>query len=544
MDTPGEKKEYRKYTVIGYFLMGVFAMILGLTYSIDMEHTAWRLAKINQMSIHMDIIPACCIMISPTIIFVHIFFKIRKALYGFDWNLCNQSREIYSRVKLKANTDEEPDLTAIEQYLCLQGKSTKDIPGAEQLLQWMKSDIRNRCSVFTYVYFGIVLAILTFLIFLSRMGDPYFIRLFKLATCYFLCYAAAFGLCGIVVYCRYFETFSRMSFNVFFPAFLTIGVNMYTGLAFSRILILDEPYDYIPFLFFFAFFTLTSILELLANRPNRSHFYQKSTFLFSCTGIVAMVVCLGILLLFPVCKKPIHNLAFSVIIALFFSIFEGWDSINKMKLGNEDPIFTKNIRYLNIMQLACPLIVFLCCVFVKSQIFNRAFIWFYFFHSFASTSIWIYGNCQPKYTNTNWRDMKLLFGGTAIVLILISKFIPDSPGSRNTENFPALITIILSIPELLFLLKSKTNILMPITFNNYQLYSQGNQKGVFCCLFSAAFLAYCILLYLLDILIPQLPFWIINPSEYEILCLALLTIGAIFYIIMAFFLRQKNWGKS
>lgn len=532
-----QKKEYRKYTVIGYFLMGIFAMILGLAYSLDMEQTTWPIVEINQVSIYMDILPACCVMMVPTISFIHVFFKIRKALYGFDWNRCNESRDIYQCVKNQINTDEEPTLTIIEQYLKKEGKL--DTPEAKQLLRWMKSDVRHACFVFSFIYFGVTLAIIIVLVFFIRTGDPYFTRLLKLVVCYSLCYGVAFYLCSMVASHRYFETFSRMSFNVFFPAFLTIGLNMYTGLALARILKEDRLYDYIPFGLFLIFFLLTTVFELHESKKARPNSRKISSFLFTGISFLTGVGCVAILKLFAECIKPMHNLAFSVIIALFFSIFEGWDSVSKMELDNKDPIFTKNIHYLNIMQLVCPCIVFFCCVFVDSQIFNTSFIWAYFFHSLISSFVWIYGNCQPKYTNTKWGNRKLLAGGAAIVLILLSKFYPGNAVKGNSEGISNMLTLVVFVFEFFITYRSKIKIFTPITFNDYSVYYMDNQRGVLCFLFAAAFLAYYILLLLADVLLPQLPIVAVHANSYETLCFGLFFLSSIIYLLEVFYFRHK-----
>lgn len=296
-----------------------------------------------------------------------------------------------------------------------------------------REDIKSR-AMFQNVIITILVAVLICFLFVE---DVRYMMLFIFMTIIFII-CTFFYIKALER--KYEATFKRMSYNIFYPSVLTIGLNVYLGMTvmqFNAVPIVSSEWylligNLIPLFFFIGFFSITAFFELQLYKLSPEKLSNKSIekrsrdrfCLISCTLLfLAVILCFVSFYMqsntfFKVLRRALLNLIASLLVSLFFSIFEGWDAIQA--LDNE--MRNRNIRTINIFMLFYPILLYVLCVMFPAKIFNQFFIIVFGIHTIVCVVIWIFGNSKDskEYTQTKWARWKMLLGLVAIALMMIS----------------------------------------------------------------------------------------------------------------------------
>ncbi|MEY8521410.1 hypothetical protein AALA90_00080 [Lachnospiraceae bacterium 38-10] len=311
-----------------------------------------------------------------------------------------------------------------------------------------REDIKSR-AIFQNIIITILVAVLICFLFVE---DVRYMTLFIFMTIIFIIctffYIKALDR-------RYEPTFKRMSYNIFYPSILTIGLNVYLGMTvmqFNTVAIARSKMylligNLIPLFFFIGFFGITAFFELQLYKLSSEELSNKSIekrsrdrfCLISCTLLFLAVILLLVVSLdvqsntfIKVLHRALLNLIASLLVSLFFSIFEGWDAIQA--LDNETR--NRNIRTINIFMLFYPVLLYALCVVIPAKIFNQFFIIAFWFHTVFCVVIWILGNSKDskEYTQTKWARWKMVLGLAAIALMMMSITVSANNKQTIFEN--------------------------------------------------------------------------------------------------------------
>ena len=310
-----------------------------------------------------------------------------------------------------------------------------------------REDIKSRV-MFQNIIITILVAVLICFLFVE---DGRYVMLFIFMTIIFiictLFYIKALDR-------KYETTFKRMSYNIFYPSVLTIGLNVYLGMTvmqFNAVSIVRSEWhlligNLIPLFFFIGFFGITAFLEFqlyklspekLSNKSIEKRSRDRFCLISGTLLFLVIILCVVSFYVqsntfFEVLHRALLNLIASLLVSIVFSIFEGWDAIQA--LDNETR--NRNIRTINIFMLFYPVLLYALCVVIPAKIFNQFFIIAFWFHTVVCVAIWILGNSKDskEYTQTKWARWKMVLGLAAIALMMMSITVSTNNKQTIFEN--------------------------------------------------------------------------------------------------------------
>lgn len=444
------KVKYKKFTMVGYFGLGLIVLFAGFIYSaLDSDTLQYNGFLMNILFSNLRLMLASVFC---SAFFYWIFFCIRRGIQSISEKF-NDSKSIENRVfelrkeykKIKERKDDNKSIDENDIDRSLAETDTK-----EALKKWLeiKNDILKKFSL----YFAYVMFCIIFLFDDYQSGKFYFFLtytfLFFVAT---LFYVLLFSNLCIM-------SFFRLSYGVLYPTILSIAVNLYFGLSVNDFCVGEfEKSALWPIVIFAIFFVVTVIFESVSYKEEERG-SAISTYGFVFTSIILLSI--SILFFYMATKHIMIDVntnsfskeLFAIALALYLGIFEGWDALNQMNLSEESDLFAKHYRWWNFLQVCYPLAFFFLMVIVDSKIFTFGLMLFFSVVSVISTVIWKRGGEQNEYCETNWAFLKLSFGLITIFFIFVNKIIFMNANFR-LNMFPDQINAnVLDITFITFLL--------------------------------------------------------------------------------------------
>lgn len=445
------QKRYTIKTILGYFLLGVLSFVAGSLYSNwDAPEKFIILLKDNIFVIAMSLIGSS--------LFYFAFFHIRE----------NIDKIVLLNGRNDDILNEEELLSLGDKYHELMKKKPNHAGISEKDITESGLDDKSQCALKIFLGQSNVKWILVTYFFLFVVFTAFFVQ-FELNAVFFVTYTLLF-LFSTSFYSRLFlslrlETFIRLSYCILYPTVLTIAVNFYFGLSIAQLTNNIFQPAYISVLIFAFFFVFSAICECF------SYIFKNQIKSFS-TGsfvIISLFVLFGSIILFYISshtesdlvflQQSLANLLFSIAIALYLGIYEGWDSLRNMNICKDTPRFMGHYRWWNFLQICYPLAFFFIVAVVDSEIFTFGLIVSFSIVSFMSTIIWKKGGEKSHYSETRWGMWKFIFGLITIAIVYINKLLfmndflglKNSPPELNTDNISVeLVVFLLGIISTLF----------------------------------------------------------------------------------------------
>ncbi len=468
MHNKNSSKRYTKRTMGGYFMLSACSFFVGAIYNFSPQLTE------SFLKFWIPILFAVCI----SFFFYGIFFSIRNSIreiYKSSDATLDKALFIY-RKKYKKLKQEKVNVN--NENITLKDIKDSGLPPAQIVALTTWDEKRKKLLVYGLLH--IVAIAVSLLIFYDKLSYS--------QSFFFFTYSGLFLISSwFYIYLFYtlrFKSFFRLSYAVFYPTVLTIAVNFYYGISLSSffpsdnanhspivgpIIIFGIPIDG-PVLIFGAFFFAISISEIVSYRCNSEDQVSSNSFvIISLIALIISIICFGLQSKnMPPSSLPLpfSNLLFSIAIALYLGIFEGWDALRDMNLDKENYIFAKHYRWWNFLQICYPLAFFFIVALVDSNIFTFGLVVLFAIVSLLSIIVWKRGGEKEDYSSTHWGIWKLTFGVITVAIIFLNKilFMNDfwglkcPPRGLNTEG--------ISVELIIFLLGTINSIFIFLDIDN------------------------------------------------------------------------------
>lgn len=508
------KKEYTRFTIIGYFFVGLFSMALGFLYNYMPDVFESVSLSVTSIQSTRDVAIACVLAIIPTFCFYKLYFELHKGIRFLqpDHLIAIRSAINQLRYQKKLKSDEKLDHIDID-------NAPLDEDLKQQIHTWFRT--QEKCKFWAKSYVIVICFILVFLYFFFRTSIqlPNENKLFSGYLIFMACYSSLYivVICfyTLLIHACYIESFRRLSYTIFFPTIVSVAVNMYFGLSANEIISMSKL-RIIPILLFMAFFLFVSIFEILSYKLASGKSDKFSTLSFVWISIIILLFSIVPFVLvkdFTV-RKPFSDLLFALSTALYLSIFEGWDALGKMKVDQNSKIFEKHYKWLNLFQIFYPLGVYLVYSMVNSEIFTYFFALTFSCLTFFSIRTWRKGG-SSDYNTTNWSRRKMAYGLFIVGILLLNRMfllgnldtiteIPINGSSNTIEIINIVITVILVVAKA-FVVKPtgiRDIIVMPFSEGiNYSAITEYNKKGY---IYSFSALMYLMYIIVIPVLLSKL----------------------------------------
>lgn len=230
------------------------------------------------------------------------------------------------------------------------------------------------------------------------------------------------------------ETLKRLSFCILYPSILTIGLNFYFGISFVSLRKNLFRMENLPFLILALYFLLVVTFEIIDFSVKR---LKPEVSKIECSTIAFVSVSLFIFLVSIVCfyisskgyfmqnlQTSFANLLFSIAIALYLGIYEGWDALGRMEI--EESRFARHYRWWTFLQVCYPLAFFFVITIVDSDIFTYGIVIAFAVISVLASVVWKSGGAKGWYDKEKnkahfWSWWKIVFGLVIMVGLIFNK---------------------------------------------------------------------------------------------------------------------------
>ena len=442
---------FRKWiTILGYWILGIFTFGVGCCYSDTKIINSKNIVEhINEK---IQLWPTFFVLIN-SLFFIWIFLEIREKDYSFDWGK-HLKNIIYMHIIYSIAVLVGVHAVAKEWFGYSLSYSVFWI--FSSLVYWkfysLQLDTLKRLS-FCILYPSILTIGVNFYFGLSM--DFVKGNAFQIENVPILILMLFFFL---VVLCEYFSSYRKrviliiaLVITILFTIISVIILINKKGLSKRTILI------FIFGLFSMAF--LACIIYLFVKKEKKTG--EKSTVLFVGISLFALSVSGGIFYFsskgnfaLDFLQKPFANLLFSIAIALYLGIYEGWDALSKMNIEKTSSRFARHYRWWTFLQICYPLAFFFVITIVNSNIFTFGLIIAFTLISLCSAVVWNNGGARGGYNTEKryrWAWWKMIFGGVTMTVMYFNKIWFMEPDFA-LNSCPAIDTEDINVELIIFLL--------------------------------------------------------------------------------------------
>ena len=565
----GKSRRYKKRTWIGYFSLSAVAFFVGAIYGIY-EDVSLKLLLKSVWDIFENNLYAIVFAEGSSIVFYFVFFKIRENIEEISRErnekgitICTHKEEELTElrnryVNIKKSKREKTDESVNKEDI-LNSKEQDYVKSALQRWMDMSTDVKRIGAGYTI---GLIV------ISLFMWNSPNLrLQLWR----FFVPYATIFFI-STLFYTILFEklcikSFIHLSYSVLYPTVLTIAVNIYFGLSVDNLCTEEfQISTYIPIIMFGLFFIISAGIEFLSyKKEDNKKNVNFSTYGFVIISILALIVSISIFFVSTTVlrdnswENSFSNLLFSIALALYLGIYEGWDSLRNMNIDEKGELFVKHYRWWNFLQICYPLAFFFLTAIVRSEIFTFGIMLAFAVVSVISTIVWKHGGEKDEYSKTNWGLWKLIFGGLTVVLIFINRFcimngffdlkFPPARLNANEINIELIVVLLGALNGIFIFLgiskeeEQKKFVLMALPLKEVKKYEEFIE---FCR--NGYIYDFCVYVYLIYILIFHvllfrtgfLPEGLTNSESAATILLILMIIIYMFLSFKTKFLNTKN----